>query len=182
MRPPDSEIAEALTDAAQLVFEQLPHAGSLLHHDQVVCAELVERDRLAGEWVAGRANEHDRIAEERFEGDAAMATRCADNPELELARGDALDDRLCVEHPERDVQLRMELLELAEELCDHDPAGAGRGADLEGPGKLIAALEPDLGDDLLLEGEQPLRAPVEAQPRLGRLDATAGPVEQLWAG
>ena len=108
-----------------------------------------------------------------------MAPCGPDDTELQFARGDALDDRLGVEHPQRDVQLRVELLELAEKLGDHDPAGTGRGADLEHPGKLVATLEPDLGDDLLLECEQPLCAAVEAHSRLGRLDATAGPVEEL---
>ena len=37
----------------------------------------------------------------------------------------------------------------------------------------------ELVDDLLLELQQPLRAAVEAEPRLGRLDAAAGAVEQL---
>ena len=37
----------------------------------------------------------------------------------------------------------------------------------------------DLGDELLLEREQPLRAAVEPQPGLGRLDAPARAVEEL---
>src|SRR5581483_10031077 len=67
----------------------------------------------------------------------------------------------------------------AEELRDHDPAGPGRGAELEPAAQLLAALERDLGDHLLLEREQPLRAAVEAQARLGRLDAAPRAVEQL---
>jgi lipopolysaccharide/colanic/teichoic acid biosynthesis glycosyltransferase len=73
----------------------------------------------------------------------------------------------------------VELLELAEQLGDHDPAGTRRRADLECPRKLVATFEPDLGDDLLLECQQPLCTAVETHSRLGRLDATPGPVEEL---
>src|SRR5581483_837855 len=73
----------------------------------------------------------------------------------------------------------MPLRELAEELGDDDPAGPGRGADLERAGELLVALERDLRDDLLLERQQPLRAAVEAHPGLRRLDAAAGAVEEL---
>ena len=134
---------------------------------------------LAGEAVAGRADEDDRIVEERLEGDAAMATRRADDAELELARGDALDDRLRVEDPERDAQLRMPLRELAEELREDDPARTGGGADLEAARQLVASLERHLGHDLLLEREQALRAAVEPHAGLGRLDSAARAVEQL---
>src|SRR5439155_19509657 len=107
------------------------------------------------------------------------AARGADDAELELPRSDPLDDRLRVEDPERDAQLRVPLREFAEELRDDDPAGPRRGADLEGARQLLAALEPDLGDDLLLEREQALRAAVEPHPGLRRLDPPAGTVEQL---
>ena len=69
--------------------------------------------------------------------------------------------------------------ELAEELREHDPAGPGRGADLEPALELRRRLLGHLGDDLLLEREQPLRAAVEPHARLGRLDAPAGAVEEL---
>ena len=117
--------------------------------------------------------------EERLEHDAAVAARRADDPELELAGGDPLDDRLRVEDPQHDVQLRVQRLELAEQVREHDPAGAGRGADLERPLELVGRLLGDLGDDLLLEREQPLRAAIEPHARLGRLDPPPRAVEQL---
>ena len=47
------------------------------------------------------------------------------------------------------------------------------------PGELVAALERDVGEHLLLEREQPLGAEVEPHPGLGRLDPAPGAVEQL---
>ena len=47
------------------------------------------------------------------------------------------------------------------------------------PRQLARRSSADLGDHLLLEREQPLRAAVEPHPRLGRLDPPAGAVEQL---
>src|SRR5439155_26173443 len=126
-----------------------------------------------------RADEDDRVAEERLEGDAAMPAGRADDSELELTGCDALDDRLRVEDRERDPEVGVAVGEVAEELRDDDPAGACRGPDLEGSAQLLGAFQAELGDDLLLEREQPLRAAVEAQARLGRLDAAAGAVEQL---
>src|SRR5581483_10201385 len=166
---PDAEIAELPPPAAKLVLEQLAHARALLHRDQVRAAQLVERDRRPGEAVTRRADEDDGVAEERLERDAAVTPRGADDAELELACRHPLDDRLRVEHRQRHVQLRMPLRELAEELGDDDPAGPGRGADLERAGELLVALERDLRDDLLLERQQPLRAAVEAHPGLRRL-------------
>ena len=87
-------------------------------------AHVVERDRAPGERVAGRAGEHDGVAEERLVLDAAVARRRADDAELQRAVGDALDDRLRVEDAERDVQRRVQLGELAEELREHDAARA----------------------------------------------------------
>src|SRR5438093_5048607 len=126
-----------------------------------------------------RADEDDRVAEERLEGNAAMPAGRADDAELELTGCDALDDRLGVEDPERDAEVGMVLGELAEELRDDDPAGARGGPDLEGAAQLLGASEADRGHDLLLEREQSLRAAVEPQARLGRLDPAAGAVEQL---
>src|SRR5581483_1459409 len=176
-----AEIAEPPPVAAKLVLEQLPHPGPLLHHDQLRLAQLLEPHGLPGEAVAGRADEHDGVAEERLEGDPAMAPRRADDAELELAGGNALDDRLRVEDPKRHAQVGMMLGELAQELRDDDSARPGGGADLERPRQLLGALAADFGDDLLLEREQPLRTAVEAHPRLGRLDAAAGTVEELRA-
>ena len=57
--------------------------------------------------------------------------------------------------------------------------GAGGRAELQRPGQHALVAGGDLLDDLLLEREQPLRAAVEPQPGLGRLDAPPGAVEQL---
>ena len=47
------------------------------------------------------------------------------------------------------------------------------------PVELVAALERHVGEHLLLEREQPLRADVEPHPGLGGLDAPPRAVEQL---
>ena len=47
------------------------------------------------------------------------------------------------------------------------------------PVQLVADLERHVGEHLLLEREQPLRADVESHPRLGGLDASPRAVEQL---
>ena len=73
----------------------------------------------------------------------------------------------------------MPLLELREEHRQHRPARPGRGADLETAAQVALRLLAELLEHLLLEREQPLRAPVEPVPGLGRLDAAAGAVEQL---
>ena len=163
----------------QLVVDHLAHAGAFLHHDQRLVLQLVERDRAPGERVPGRAGEDHRVVEERLVLDAAVPRRGADDAELERAVGDALDDGLRVEDAERDVQLRVRFGELAEELREHDPAGAGRRADLERALELAGRSLLQLADDLVLELEQPLRAAVEPKPGLGRLDPPPGAVEQL---
>ena len=117
--------------------------------------------------------------EERLEHDSAVSARGADDPQLELSARHPLDDRGGVVNPQNDVQPRVERAELAEQVREHDPARAGRGAELEAPAELLAALLDDLGDHLLLEHEQPLRAAIEAHPGLGRLDPAAGAVEEL---
>ena len=139
-----------------------------------------ETVRPANAWPGGQA----RITSSSKNGskrDRAVAARGADDPELELARGDALDDGLRVGDRQRDLDAGMLALELAEEQRHDDRGRAGRGADLQLARELALALAGDLVEDLLLEREQPLRAAVEPQPRLGRLDAAAGAVEQLRA-
>ena len=61
------------------------------------------------------------------------------------------------------------------------PPGPGRRADLEPARELALRFAAEIGEQLLLHREQPLRAAVEAVARLGRLDAPAGAVEQLQA-
>ena len=66
---------------------------------------------------------------------------------------------------QRDVQPRVQLLELAQELREHDPARAGRGADLERPRERRRTLHLDVCQQLLLERQDPLRSAIE--PRAG---------------
>ena len=61
------------------------------------------------------------------------------------------------------------------------PPGPVERADLEPAGELALDLLAELGEQLLLEREQALRAPVEAAAGLGRLDAPPRAVEQLQA-
>ena len=94
---PHVEVAQPHALPAELVLDDLPDAGALLHEDQRLVAQLVER-RRCGPRSGGPAGTA-RITssrEERLEANAAMAPRRADDPELELARGDALDDRVRV--------------------------------------------------------------------------------------
>ncbi len=68
--------------------------------------------------------------------------------------------------------------ELAQQAGQNHAARAGRRADFEGAGELALGFVGELVDDLLLELQQPLRAPVEAKTGLGRLDSASGAVEQ----
>ena len=73
-------------------------------------------------------------------------------------------------------------LELAQQQRQHRLARAGRRAELEAPAQLASpSSAATSSSELLLEREQPLRAAVEPQPRLGRLDAPPRAVEQLRA-
>src|SRR5439155_2507594 len=112
---PRVEIAKPTTDPAQLVLDDLTHAGTLLHDDQPLAPELVEGHRAACERVAGRADQDHLVLKERLEDDAAMAPRRADDAELELALGDELDDALRVEDGQHDMHLGVALLKLAEQ-------------------------------------------------------------------
>ena len=125
----------------------------------VLAAQLVERDRAAGERVPGRAGEDDGVAEERLVLDAAVARRRADDAELEGAVGDALDDGLRVEDAERDVQLRVQLGELGRGACERTtPPGPVEAPISKRAGELAGRVVGELVDDLLLEREQPLGA------------------------
>ena len=131
--------------------------------------------------MSARDGEHDLVAEERLEHDAAVAPRRADDSELQLAARDLLDDSLRVGDGQRDVHVGMPLLELAQHDGDHRPARPGRGAELEASRQLTLDLLAELGEQLLLLREQAQRAPVEAPPGLGRLYPTPRPVEELQA-
>ena len=126
-----------------------------------------------------RAGEDDLVGEERLEADAAVAAGRADDPELELARGDALDHGVRVGDGQRHVDARVLALELAEQQRDDDRRRPGRGAEDERPAELALHRRRDVGLDLLLEREQLLRAAVEPPACLGRLDAPPGAVEEL---
>ena len=84
-------------------------------------------------------------------------------------------------HLEGDAYPAVGPLELAEELRHDDGCGTGRGANRQRAGEVADALRDHLVQHLLLEREQPLRAAVEAHPRLRRLDPAAGAVEELGA-
>ena len=134
--------------------------------------------RPAKGWP-GRADQDHLVLEDRLEAHGAVAPRSAHDPELELAVGDELDDRLRVVHLERDAEAGVALVELAEQHRHDDRGRPGRGADRELARELAAAVRGDLAEHLLFELQHPLGAAVEAQARLGRLDPPAGAVEQL---
>ena len=131
--------------------------------------------------MAGRAREHDLVAEERLEGHPPMAAGRADDPERELAARHVVDDRLRVGDRERDADARIRSLELAEQQRHHRAARARGGADLERAGELALARVGDLLDQLLLQREHALGAAVEPLAGLGRLDPAAAAVEQTTA-
>ena len=112
------EIAEPDADGAQLLLDHGADTRARLHQDQGLAAQLVERQRPAGEGVRRRADEHDLVPEERLERHRPLATRCAHDAELELPARYELDDPLRVVDGERDRELRVALLELAEEEGD----------------------------------------------------------------
>ena len=84
-----------------------------------------------------------------------------------------------VVHLERDPHRGVRLLELAEKKRHDDRRGACRRADREHARQLPLRLRDDVGEHLLLEREDPLRAAVEPPPRLRGLDAAARPIEEL---
>ncbi len=175
------EIADPNAEPAKLVVDDPPHAGALLHDDERLARELVGADRLAREAMAGRAHEHDLVVGERLELDTAVARRGADDAELQLPFRDEVDHGPRVVHLERDADGRVRALELAEELRHDDRGGPGRGADREHAREVALRLRDDVGEHLLLEREEPLRAAVQAPSGLGRLDAAPRPVEELGA-
>src|SRR5262249_44278499 len=133
------------------------------------------------ERVLGRHGEHNLIAEERLENDAAMTPRRTDDAQLELALRDPLDHGLRVGDREGDGDTGVRALELAEENRN-DRANRPRGrADVGRAAELAAVGRLQLVDELLLELEHPLSAAVESRAGLGRLDAAPGAVEQLAA-
>ena len=106
-----------------------------------------------------------------------MARRGADDPKLELAFRHLLDHPVRIRDRQGDAQLGVPALELAEQHRDDRATRSGRGAERELTAKhaLVAC---ELLEQLPFERKHPLRGPVEALPRLGRLDPAAGAVEQ----
>ena len=127
--------------------------------------------------MAGRHDEDHLVAKERLENDPAVARRSADDPELELAFRHLLDHPVRIRDRQGDAQLGVPALELAEQHRDDRATRSGRGAERELTAKhaLVAC---ELLEQLPFERKHPLRGPVEALPRLGRLDPAAGAVEQ----
>src|SRR5206468_4021446 len=119
----DVEIAAAQPRRAQLLVDDLAHARSLLHQDDRLARQLLEGDRAPGEAMATRHGEHDLVAKERLEADAAVAARGADDAELDLAARHLLDHALRVGDRQHDVDTGMALLELGERDREHRSPG-----------------------------------------------------------
>ena len=133
---PDVEVTEADALLPQLVLDHLAHARALLHHDELLAAQLVERDRAPGKRMTGRTCEDHLVAQKRLEAHAAMPAGGTDDAELELPLRDAIDDGLRVVHFERDAYLAVRALELAEQQRHGDRCRTGRGADGQLAGEL----------------------------------------------
>jgi hypothetical protein len=157
----------------------LSNTRTVLHHDQGLVSQALDRDGLTCERMPRRYRENDLVAEEGIEDDAALPPRRADNAQLELSCSDPVDDRLRVGDEERNVNLWMDHLEVTEDLGQHRPAGPRGRADRQRPGEFCLFAAGEIGKELLLGGEEPLRIPVELAARLCRLDAAARSVEQL---
>src|SRR3954468_24163964 len=164
---------------AQLVLDHLSNARAFLHHDQLLVLEIVERDRLAGEAVAGRTGEYHLVPEERLEGDTTVAAGSADDAELELPVRHLVDERLSVGDGQPHAYVRVLFVELAKEERHDSAAGAGRSPELERPADRALVVGLELFEEMLLEREEPLRGGVEHAPGLGRFHTAPGAVEQL---
>ena len=176
---PDVEVAQPRARAPQLVLDHLTHAGALLHHDQRLLAQLVQRDGAAGEPVARQRREHDPVAEERLEDDAAPPREAPTTPSSS-ARSATRAITCCVSEIWRSTRT-------SGWRCWNSHRSSGTTVPpgpVDAPIASVPAIAPsasprDVRHELLLELEQPLRAVVEAHPRLGRLDPAPGAVEQL---
>src|SRR5687767_4684453 len=105
--------------------------------------------------MPGWAREDHLVVEEGLESNGAVPSRRADEPELELARRDALDDGLRVRNGQRNLDAGVRALELAKEQGHDDCGGTSGGTELQLAGELALALAGELVQQLLLEGEQP---------------------------
>ena len=152
-----------------------------MHEHERLGLQLLERHGLAGARMSGGNREYDLVAIEGLERDAAMAAGHPDDPELELAAPDLLDDGVRVRHRQRDMHQRMELLELPEDDRQDASTGTGGSADLESALELAFGFLAEVRKQLLLERDEPLRSAVEPETGLGRLDPASRAVEELLA-
>jgi glycosyltransferase involved in cell wall biosynthesis len=173
------EIADAQARAPQLLLDHVADARALLHDDQALALQLVERDLPLRERVAGRDREDDLVPRKGLERERACAPERTDDAELERVVGDRVDDRVRVCDRESDVERRMRALEVAQEERDELRARAGRGADRQPAAQVARAVVRELCEKVLFGAEDALRAPVDPEARLRRLDPSAGPVEEL---
>src|SRR3954447_18116899 len=123
--------------------------------------------------------EHDLVAKERLERDTAVSPARADDSQLELALGDPRDDGLGVGDGEANADVRVTLLEVAEQHGHDAPAGPGRRAELERSRDQVLVAGFEILEELLFGLQQPLSRRVQTKTRFGRLDATPRPVEEL---
>ena len=176
---PDVEVPQARSGLPQLVLDHLADTGALLHHDQRLGAEIVQRHRLSGKAVIRRADENDLVSEEGLVDDRAVARGGADDAELQLSPSDPVDDRLRVGDREVDRHLGVRLGELTEEHGDDRASRSRRCAQSELTVQRPFGLPGDVLEQLPLLRQQPLRSTVEASPGLSRLDPAARAVEEL---
>ena len=113
---PHVEVAEADAELAQLLLDHLPDAGALLHQDERLGLQLLERHALAGARARRGTASTTSSRIERLEHDAAVAARRRRrSPSSSSRRADLLDDVLRVRHRSARRAPRMQLLELAED-------------------------------------------------------------------
>src|SRR5262249_11334553 len=124
------QLAGGDAELTKVVLDHLAYPAPLLHEDERLLPQLLERHRLPRPLVVAGNREHHLIPVEGLERDAAMTGGGADDAQLELSTPDLLDDGIRGGDRERDMHLRVEALELAEYDGQHASSRAGRGADL----------------------------------------------------
>ena len=107
------EVAHPETGTAQLLVDDLANTRTLLHHDEGLGAQLVERHLAAGGRVLRRHRQHDLVQRKRLEVERAVPSVRTDDAELELARRDLLGHGVGVRDRKADSQVGVLALELA---------------------------------------------------------------------
>ena len=157
-------------------------AGAFLHHDQRLGAQLVERDRAAGEAVARRAR---RARPRRGRAARRRPPRCRraapTTPSSSSRSRDALDDASACRKPRARPARRGGAAGTRRAGPGRPFPRAGRGAELERAARARASLLARAPRAAAPRAQHALRAAVEREPGLGRLDAAARAVEQLAA-